>query len=1022
MKKLLKFFDAYALKILIAFLLIFTVLYPKLPSIHIINTWVYIRLEDFIILSASLIWIVQLLRRKVTIPKIFGFSIGTYWLIGLISLIYSIIFIGPTLSNYFPHIALLNYLRRIEYMILFFIAFSTIKSPKDIRDYFIIISITLTGAIIYGLGQRYYLFLWEKFPDFFKNLPFCFPSFQTGNEEFAKGMPLCLPYGARITSTFGGHYDLAAYLVLVIPIVLGIFLSVKKITYKILSIILFIAAVILLIFTASRISFIAYLVASVVTLTLYRKKLLIIPLLILSMILLIAFSESTAKRFLSTITISSIVTNNQGQLIGEALPQDLKKKISETGDTFQPPPPAQNLPVGSGFIGLPEKTTPIATSVAVVEKTLSNEETKKLKLAAGSTQISTISGSFLVKKALVYDISFTTRFQAEWPNAWNAFLRNPLLGSGYSTITLATDNSLLRALGETGALGLFSFLFIFIILWIALKEISPHINDKFTKGFVFGLAGGVLGLIINALLIDVFEASKVAENLWMMLGIGLGTIMLYKTKPIPVSSNLKKIFTSNMALSLYLFCLLIIGFKDSIANFFVADDFTWLRWAASSVISNIPGYFTDAQNFFYRPIDKTLVFFLYTLFSFSPDGYHIFILLLHLLMTLGVYILTMQIVKKKLLAFIAALIFMFLPAHSENVYWFSTISVTLSSLLIIFTTISYIHFRNKKSKLAYIIALILSILAFLTYEIAVVIPFILILIDIIFFKPDKNLKTLLPHIPFIVLLPLYYLIRNLTHAFSGGGDYSYNYIHIIPNILGNIFGYTGLFLFGQDFLSIYDPLRSHLKDNLPLFAIITILITIILLLIFKTYGKKLIKEHNNNTKVILFGIFFAVIALLPYLPLGNIAPRYIYLASAGLCISLVLSLQFIKKYSLIIFLSLILIIVSIYYRNLQRENYDWHKAGNITQNMLVDFRANHENLSSNSTIYVVKPPMKLNNAWVLPLGVSDSLWFIYRESSPSIYSVQSIEDAKIKIQNNQTKNNHIFIFDKQGNIQEIKII
>ena len=521
---------------------------------------------------------------------------------------------------------------------------------------------------------------------------------------------------------------------LVIPIVLGISLSVKKITYKLLSIILFIAAVIVLIFTASRISFIAYLVASISTLILYRKKLLIIPLLLLSIVLLIAFSDSTAKRFLSTIRVSSIVTNDQGQLIGEALPQDLKKKISKTGETFQPPPPAQNLPVGSGFIGLPGKTTPVATSVAMVEKTLSNEETKRLKLAAGSTQVSTVSGSFLVKKALVYDISFTTRFQAEWPNAWNAFLRNPLLGSGYSTITLATDNSLLRALGETGALGLFSFLFIFIIFGIALKEISPHINDKFTKGFIFGLAGGVLGLIINALLIDVFEASKVAENLWIILGIGIGAIMLYKTKPIPFASNLKKIFTSNILIFIYFFCLLIIGFKDSIENFFVADDFTWLRWAASSVISNIPGYFTDAQNFFYRPLDKTLVFFLYTLFSFQHQDYHIFILLLHLFMTLGVYILTTQIVKKKLFAFIAALIFLFLPAHSENVYWFSTISDTMSSLFIIFSMIYYIHFRNRKSKLAYIIALILSILAFLTYEIAVVVPFILILIDIMFFR------------------------------------------------------------------------------------------------------------------------------------------------------------------------------------------------------------------------------------------------------------------------------------------------
>lgn len=1020
MKKLLNLFDTYALKILIALLLIVVVLYPKLPSIHIDRTWVYIRLEDFLILSASFIWFIQLLRRKITIPRIFGFSIGAYWLVGLISLAYSIAFIGPTLANYFPHIAILNYLRRIEYMVLFFIAFSTIKSRKDIRDYFMIIAVSLSATIVYGFGQRYYLWLWDKFPEFFKNLPFCFPSFQTGNEEFAKGLPLCLPYGARITSTFGGHYDLAAYLVIVIPIVLGVFLSVKKITHRILSLLLFISALALLIFTASRISFIAYLVAIVATLTLYRKKLLIIPFLILSIALLLSFNDSTAKRFLSTITVSSIVTDSQGKLVGEELPQELKKKISKEGGEIQAPPPAQNLQVGSGFIGLPEKTTPVATSVAVVKKTLSSDETKKLNVAEGSTQTATVSGSFLIKKGLVYDISFTTRFQAEWPNALNAFLRNPLLGSGYSTITLATDNSLLRALGETGALGLFSFLFIFVILAIAFKETIHHIDDKFTKGFIIGLAGGVIGLMANAFLIDVFEASKVAENLWIILGIAAGTMMLYRNQPIPFAQNLKKIFTSKIAVLIYLFCLLFIGFKNSTGNFFVADDFTWLKWAGSSVISDLPRYFTDAQNFFYRPLDKTIIFFLYTLFSFQSNWYHIFILLLHLFASFGVYILSMQLAKKKLPSFLAAIIFLFLPAHYENVYWFSTISNTLCSLLIIFAIISYINFRNKNSKIAYIITFLLSILAFLTYEIAIVIPFILILIDFIFFKPGKT-KMLLSHIPFISLLPLYYIIRNLTHAFSGGGDYSYNYSHIIPNILGNIFGYMGLFIFGPDFISTYNILRSSLKANIPLFVIILIVISIIILLILKTYGKELKKiHHNHNLKVILFGIYFAIIALLPYLALGNIAPRYLYLASAGLCISLILILYHIRKYSLILFLAVILIILGIYYMNLQKENNDWHKAGTITENMLINFKLSFGDLSSDSNLYIIKPPMKLNNAWVFPIGVSDSIWFVYRESSPTIYQVGSLEEAKLKIQKQQTQNNYIFIFDEKGKVQEIK--
>ncbi len=1047
MKKLLKFLDTYSLKILISFLLIFTVLYPKLPTFHIIRTWVYIRLEDFVILATVFIWLIQLLRRKAPFPSVLGYSIGAYWLIGLISVISSIFFIGPSLANYYPHLAFLNYLRRVEYMFLFFVAFSTIRSPKDIRDYFVILSVSLIGIVSYGFGQRYYIYLWEKFPEFFKNLPFCFPSFQTGNEEFAKGMPLCLPYGARITSTFGGHYDLAAYLVLITPVMLAVSLSLKKYINKILTFALFVAGVILLIFTASRISFASYLVAVISTLAFYRKKLFIIPVLILSIFLLIILSESTAKRFLSTIRITSIVTNKQGQMIGEALPQDLKNKISEN-QLIQGPPPAQNLPVGSGFIGLPDQTTQVATNVAVIKKTLSSEEASKLKLAAGSIQISTVSGSFLIKQALVYDISFTTRFQAEWPNAWKAFLRNPLIGSGYSSISLATDNDYFRALGETGLLGLISFLFIFLILGITFKERSPSIDQRLVKGFVYGVAGGVVGLMINAILIDVFEASKVAESLWIILGIGTGALLLYMKKPVSYKENIKKVFSSNIFISIYLFCLLLAGFLKSIGNFFVADDFTWLRWAASSIVSDIPRYFTDSQNFFYRPLDKTIVFYLYTLFSFQPQGYHVFILLLHFFTTLGVYFLARSLFENviarrndeaipsttrlphslsvarndktsKLSAFLAAVLFLFLPAHSENLYWFSTISVTLSSLFIIYAAIAFFHFRKNNSIPAYLLTIVISILAFLSYELAVVIPLLFILIDVTLIKPKKNISTFLSHLPFIILVPLYFIVRNLTHAFSGGGDYSYNISNLIPNIFGNTFGYIGLFLTGEVFLPVYNALRTNLRVNILLFTVIFIFILSAVIFIITKYKKEIIKSYkDNNIKIIFFGIIFGFISLLPYLALGNIAPRYIYLASSGFAISFILLLRLIKNR--FIFLPLVTAIIIIFLQMVISENNQWEKAGEITKNMLIDFRIDYRTLTSASNIYFVNAPMKLNNAWVFPVGLPDSLWFIYRESMPEIYQVSAINEAKIKIQKQGTLENYIFIFDKEGKIQRIK--
>ncbi|KXK12267.1 MAG: hypothetical protein UZ22_OP11002000066 [Microgenomates bacterium OLB23] len=49
------------------------------------------------------------------------------------------------------------------------------------------------------------------------------------NPEFAKGRILFLTPEARLSSTFAGHYDLAAYLVLMLPLLWGVFMYARRI-------------------------------------------------------------------------------------------------------------------------------------------------------------------------------------------------------------------------------------------------------------------------------------------------------------------------------------------------------------------------------------------------------------------------------------------------------------------------------------------------------------------------------------------------------------------------------------------------------------------------------------------------------------------------------------------------------------------------------------------------------------------------------------------------------------------------
>ena len=109
------------------------------------------------------------------------------------------------------------------------------------------------------------------------------------------------------------------------------------------------------------------------------------------------------------------------------------------------------------------------------------------------------------------DRSLNIRLKASWPKALRALAKNPILGTGYSSVGLAVDNDYLRVLAETGILGMAAFGLVFIRLlksWIPSK--SP---------FVWAMICVTGGLLLNAVFIDIFEASKIATIFWLIAGV-----------------------------------------------------------------------------------------------------------------------------------------------------------------------------------------------------------------------------------------------------------------------------------------------------------------------------------------------------------------------------------------------------------------------------------------------------------------------------------------------------------------------
>ena len=401
-------------KYLLVLILFFVALYPKFPLLGVPGTFVAVRLEDFVIAIAIFYWGLTALRQKyLPIHR----SILLYLVTGFVS-VFCAVFVTKTAGL---NLGLLHALRRVEYMAMFAVGFNALQNRNQLH--FLIRSFLLISLLvsIFGLGQQF----------------LGWPVISTTNSEFSKGLALTLGEGARINSTFAGHYDLAAFSIFPLLLVIAL-LTLPQIRHKWLLISIGSLAYWTMLLSASRVTFAAFYITTAFFMLLIRKKLWLIPLILLGIFSILASPQLLGR-------YRELLINHVQAAADEEIPDALK-------------PPA-----------IPE------------------------------------------------DRSFNIRLKAEWPRALRAFYQNPLLGTGFSSVGLAVDNDYLRVLAETGLFGLAAFgLVLLRIFKTSLPYFRPPSSP--TDAFVIATSLGLVSLMLNAIFIDVFEASKIAIIAWTLLG------------------------------------------------------------------------------------------------------------------------------------------------------------------------------------------------------------------------------------------------------------------------------------------------------------------------------------------------------------------------------------------------------------------------------------------------------------------------------------------------------------------------
>jgi len=1035
--KILNFIKDNILLLITIFLLAFIPLYPKLPLFDVRNTWVYIRIEDFAIVFIAILWIILLFKKKISLKTPLTLPILVFWIIGAVSVLHAVLLIFPTLANVFPNVAFLSMLRRIEYIFLFFVAFSSIKSKDNVYYIVTTLTVVLILVAIYGIGQRF----------------LGFPAFLTSNEEFAKGVSIQLSRLSRVPSTFAGHYDLAAYLVLVIPILTGSLFAFKNFLVKISLFIAVALGIGLIFMTVSRISVFA-LLSSLVLLLFFLKKRLVLVFLAIVTLVFLSFSPSIIERFGSTISEVDVLVNAKtGSAIGHIseVPssyfedkvvlrdfsqseQDLKlatssaivplSNIPDRAILLSEPtePTGENLPQGTSYINL--YLSPVTKKVNQYFYKKADKDS-----ATTSAKIYMLYGDFLIKRAKAYDLSLTTRSQGEWPKAFEAFKRNFLLGSGYGSVTLAVDNNYLRLLAETGILGFISFLSIFIIAGIYIKKMLPVVAPSVAKSFALGFVAGTFGLFLNAILIDVFEASKIAFTYWLLMGITLGILSLYKKEEVNLWLEFKKAITSTFAIFIYLFVAVFSVFFPIITYYFVGDDFTWFRWISNccSGLNGIFDFFTNADGFFYRPGTKLYFYLMHSIFWLNQNAYHLVSVFLHFVVTALVFMVSQRIFKNYFLSAGAALVFIILSGHHEAIFWISTTGFLFNAVFALFALLFFILWKESKRSFYFVLSLVSIVLSLLFHELGVVVPFLIILYDVVFGE-KFGLKALKKNYYLLLVLPIlpYLILRFLAKSHWFSGDYSYNLFNLPFNFVGNIIGYLGLSLIGPSSLPFYNTLRSFSKENLMITLIAGIAILVMAIIAYKIFIEK---SKEDEKRVVVFGLLFFIISLLPFLGLGNITSRYSYLSSFGFAIIFVLLFKRLyhylldnygKQIGLSVTILLIVFFGIAHLFQLQKTHNDWREAGEKSKKFIVSLEELYINewRTEDLDFYFVNVPIRYGEAWVFPVGLSDLVWFVTQNENIGVYQFDSVSQALNTV--GKTTNKRVLEFDNFGGLTEWK--
>ncbi len=358
-----------------------------------------------------------------------------------------------------------------------------------------------------------------------------------------------------------------------------------------------------------------------------------------------------------------------------------------------------------------------------------------------------------------------------------------------------------------------------------------------------------------------------------------------------MSLTLHSLFQSKKSQIFILITLTTIVYINSFSNSFHFDDkYAILGDRLIRSLHNLPAIFSDI---FRRPILRATFALNYHFGGLNVFGYHLFNLILHIVVAIEVYflaeLLSAEFLKKDDTAFpfLSSLIFAIHPLHTGSVTYIASRSAVLATAFFLLSFILFLKglANHNKKRVYYLLSIGFFILSFGTKEIVVTLPLVITVYACL--RHNKDMRSFLKAhskrvLPFFIVLAGYLLARKLILTSVVPVDKRiyedvlppYQYFLTQLNVI--VFYYLRWLLLplGGPNVDPDIPAENSFFDISTVSAaiiIIALLITAYLL--------------RRKQPIISFGILWYFITLLPtssIFPLGDLAvERHVYLPSVG---------------------------------------------------------------------------------------------------------------------------------------------